>query len=129
MSSSSSPRSAAASPGLTGNGQGGAADHAKSDGPPHVADHKSARQFIHEVMSGEVVRTPHGEHFETERLWERHRRHSSVDICRPGRIAEQSLLDAAFRRRRFRATPPARWAFLDTETTGPRRRYRHVCLL
>ena len=35
---------------------------------------------IEQLMSGEVVRTAHGEHFETGRLWERHRRHGSVDI-------------------------------------------------
>ena len=40
----------------------------------------AATGFIHELMSGEVVRTPHGEHFETEKVWERHRRHGSVDI-------------------------------------------------
>ncbi len=67
-------------------------------------------------MSGEVVRTAHGEHFETERLWERHRRHGSVgiadladlpsDLLNP--LSDGAIADA----------PPARWAFLDTETTG-----------
>ena len=37
-------------------------------------------RFIEELLTGEVVRTPQGEHFETEKLWERHRRHGSVDI-------------------------------------------------
>ena len=37
--------------------------------PPHC-------QLIDELVSGEVVTTPHGQHFETERLWENHRRQS-----------------------------------------------------
>src|SRR5436190_1063854 len=38
-----------------------------------------SRHFIENLMSGEVVRTALGEHFETERLWERHRRYGSID--------------------------------------------------
>ncbi len=67
-------------------------------------------------MSGEVVRTPHGEHFETERLWERHRRHGSVDISDLAELPEdllEQLSAGAIARSR-----PERWAFLDTETTG-----------
>src|SRR5437867_5795859 len=45
-----------------------------------TARERSDAQFVHELLSGEVVRTPKGEHFETEKLWERHRRHGSVDI-------------------------------------------------
>ena len=41
----------------------------------------AAARYIQDLMSGEVVRTSHGEHFETEKLWERHRRHGSVDIA------------------------------------------------
>ena len=47
--------------------------------PPRKLPQPS-RVFIEQLMSGEVVHTPHGEHFETERLWERHRRHGSMDI-------------------------------------------------
>jgi uncharacterized protein YprB with RNaseH-like and TPR domain len=84
--------------------------------PAARANHTPSRYFIEELMSGEVVRTPHGEHFETERLWERHRRHGSVgiadladlppDLLHP--LSDGVIADA----------PPARWAFLDTETTG-----------
>src|SRR5271170_120108 len=42
---------------------------------------RPARQAIEELLSGEIVRTPYGCHFETERLWERHRRHGSVGIA------------------------------------------------
>ena len=67
-------------------------------------------------MPGEVVRTALGEHFEAERLWERHRRHGSVDISDLAELPED-LLD----RLSEGAIPisrPVRWAFLDTETTG-----------
>src|SRR5437016_123256 len=37
-------------------------------------------EFIEGLMSGQVVHTQYGEHFETERLWERHRRHGCVYI-------------------------------------------------
>jgi hypothetical protein len=71
---------------------------------------------IEQLMSGEVVRTAHGEHFETGRLWERHRRHGSVDISDlaelPPDLLHQLTAGAV------NHSPPARWAFLDTETTG-----------
>jgi uncharacterized protein len=75
-----------------------------------------SRYFIEELMSGEVVRTPLGEHFETEKLWERHRRHGSVDI---GDLAElpEDLLDQ-LSSGAIPRSHPTRWAFLDTETTG-----------
>jgi uncharacterized protein YprB with RNaseH-like and TPR domain len=73
-------------------------------------------QFIHELMSGEVVRTPHGEHFETEKVWERHRRHGSVEISDLAELPEDLLdpLSAGA----IPSAHPTRWAFLDTETTG-----------
>src|SRR6266542_27476 len=45
-----------------------------------VREPAPVRYQIEDVVSGEVVTTPLGEHFETERLWGRHRRHGSVDI-------------------------------------------------
>ena len=67
-------------------------------------------------MSGEVVRTPLGEHFETERVWERHRRHGSVDISDLSALPDD-LLDPLSVGEIANAAPE-RWAFLDTETTG-----------
>ena len=82
---------------------------------PISARHEGAR-FIQELMSGEVVRTDFGEHFETEKLWERHRRHGSVDISDLAELPEdllEPLSDGAIAR-----SHPLKWAFLDTETTG-----------
>ena len=72
--------------------------------------------FIQDLISGAVVSTPCGEHFETEKLWERHRRHGSMDISDLAELPEDllaELSDGAIRR-----SHPAKWAFLDTETTG-----------
>jgi len=82
--------------------------------PPR--DRRPSHCFIEELISGEVVRTPHGEHFETEKLWERHRRHGSVDISDLAELPADlldGLSDGA-----IAGVPPTRWAFLDTETTG-----------
>lgn len=81
---------------------------APSDRPLHY--------FLDEWMSGEVVQTPLGSHFETEKLYPRHRRHGSMDLSNlselPGDLLE-ALSDGA-----VAASRPERWAFLDTETTG-----------
>jgi len=79
-------------------------------------DERPTRCFIEELMSGEVVTTPYGEHFETEKVWERHRRHGSVDIAYLAELPEDLLgpLSAGTVERAH----PLKWAFLDTETTG-----------
>ena len=76
----------------------------------------SSAAYIQDLMSGAVVSTPHGEHFETEKLWERHRRHGSMDISDLAELPEdllEQLSDGAICR-----AHPTKWAFLDTETTG-----------
>jgi uncharacterized protein YprB with RNaseH-like and TPR domain len=64
----------------------------------------------------EEIETQHGRHFETEKLYERHRRHGSIGIADledlPG-----SLLDT-ISNGLIGDIPPAKWCFLDTETTG-----------
>jgi len=79
-------------------------------------DLRPARYFVEELISGEVVRTSLGEHFETEKLFERHRRHGSMDISNlhdlPADLLD-SLSGGA-----IGLSHPTRWAFLDTETTG-----------
>ena len=84
--------------------------------PLRVTDLRPARYFVEELISGEVVHTACGEHFETEKLFERHRRHGSMDISSlhelPADLLD-SLSDGA-----IASSHPTRWAFLDTETTG-----------
>lgn len=76
----------------------------------------AAHQFIQELMSGQVVATPFGEHFETEKLYERHRRHGSMDISNLIELPPD-VLDA-LSNGAVPSSHPTRWAFLDTETTG-----------
>lgn len=77
---------------------------------------RPARYFIEEWMSGQVVETPHGEHFETERIYERHRRHGSMDVSSLEEMPDDLL--GSISSGEISPSPPARWAFLDTETTG-----------
>src|SRR5579872_2052805 len=83
--------------------------------PARPAPPKPGR-FIEELLTGQVVRTAHGEHFETERLCERHRRHGNVGISDLAELPED-LLDSLSGGAIARAHP-TKWAFLDTETTG-----------
>ena len=84
-----------------------------ADGPPAApAERRSIEQFV----PGEIIRTPQGEHFETEKLWERHRRHGSIDISDLADLPAD-LLDS-LSGGAIPDSPPGRWAFLDTETTG-----------
>jgi uncharacterized protein YprB with RNaseH-like and TPR domain len=77
---------------------------------------RPTRYFVEEMLSGEVVATPYGEHFETERLWERHRRHGNMDISDLAELPEDLL--APLSAGAIARAHPTRWAFLDTETTG-----------
>jgi len=83
---------------------------------PLPREERTNGRFIEELLTGEVVRTPFGEHFETCKLWERHRRHGSVAIADLPDLPEDLLepLSAGTIPRAH----PTRWAFLDTETTG-----------
>lgn len=77
---------------------------------------RPARYFVENWLSGEEVVTAHGAHFETERLYDRFRRHGSLDISD---LAELpcDLLDA-ISDGGVPSCDPSEWAFLDTETTG-----------
>ncbi len=72
--------------------------------------------FIDEWMSGEVVETPQGSHFETEKLYPRHKRHGSMDISSLAEMPEDLLNSIS--EGSIPGAHPFRWAFLDTETTG-----------
>lgn len=80
--------------------------------PPAV----SRRTFVEDMLSGQVVETPHGSHFETEKLHARHKRHGSVEISDLIELPEDLL--AALSNGAIAKSHPTRWAFLDTETTG-----------
>ena len=84
--------------------------------PPAARDVRPARYFVDEWMSGREVETPHGRHFESERTWQRHRRHGSVDISVLDELPPDLL--SAISAGAIPDSPPRRWAFLDTETTG-----------
>ncbi len=93
------------------------ADAAASPAPqPAAARPRDTTGFIEELISGEVVSTPLGEHFETEKLWERHRRHGSMDISALAELPADLL--AQLSAGAIPESDPTRWAFLDTETTG-----------
>jgi uncharacterized protein YprB with RNaseH-like and TPR domain len=76
----------------------------------------STRGFIEELVSGEVVFTPHGSHFETETLFAPHHRHGSYEISDLADLPADLL--AALSDGAIASVPPQRWLFLDTETTG-----------
>lgn len=75
-----------------------------------------AQTAVEDWLGGEQIETAFGRHFETEKLYERYRRHGSADI---GSLADlpHDLLDA-ISGGAASVAPPAEWAFLDTETTG-----------
>lgn len=74
------------------------------------------RSRIEQWADGEVVQNPFGEHFQTERLFSRYKRHGAIDI---GSLTElpADLMDA-LGEGEVPTVPCDRWAFLDTETTG-----------
>ena len=80
------------------------------------ADYTPARIFVEELLSGEVVETEHGQHFETEKLYERHRRHGSMGISDLEDMAPDLL--HCISEGEVPKSSCERWAFLDTETTG-----------
>src|ERR1700722_13547106 len=72
--------------------------------------------FVEELLRGEVVETPLGKHFETEKLYARHQRHGSYEISDLNELPHDlltSLSDGA-----IAGAHPGKLAFLDTETTG-----------
>ncbi|HEY2845056.1 MAG TPA: ribonuclease H-like domain-containing protein [Bryobacteraceae bacterium] len=77
---------------------------------------EQAQTTLENWLGSEQIDTAHGCHLESEKLYERHRRHGSADI---GSLAELPAdLLAAISGGSAPLAPPAEWAFLDTETTG-----------
>lgn len=74
------------------------------------------RFHVEEWLGGEEVENPAGKHFQTGRMWERHRRHGSMDISTLFELPHD-LFDAVSEGT-VPAADPTKWAFIDTETTG-----------
>lgn len=90
--------------------------YAKEKTAPEARPAPPPRSRIEEWSEGQVVSNEWGEHFECERLYAHHQRHGSADI---GALCELPHdLFAALGGGEISDAPPARWAFLDTETTG-----------
>ena len=74
------------------------------------------RGLIEDLVSGEVVFTPYGSHFETEQHFGLHHRHGSFEISDLTELPAGLL--AALSDGAIGDVSPRRWLFLDTETTG-----------
>jgi uncharacterized protein YprB with RNaseH-like and TPR domain len=72
--------------------------------------------FVEELLSGEVVETPLGKHFETEKLYPHHRRYGSYEISDLIELPPDLL--GSLSGGAIPSAHPTTWAFLDTETTG-----------
>jgi uncharacterized protein YprB with RNaseH-like and TPR domain len=85
--------------------------------PSPVPEFRPAtRGLIEDLVSGQVVHTPYGSHFETEQHFAPGHRHGTYEISALPTLAADllaSLSDGA-----IPDSPPHRWLFLDTETTG-----------
>jgi uncharacterized protein YprB with RNaseH-like and TPR domain len=62
------------------------------------------------------ITTAHGRHFETEKLYERHRRHGSIGITDLEDLPNDLLHPIS--NGEIPNVPVSKWCFLDTETTG-----------
>ena len=69
-----------------------------------------------DYLSGNDIETELGRHFETERLFERHRRHGSIGIADLEDLPSDLLHPIS--NGLIPDVPPSKWCFLDTETTG-----------
>src|SRR6202790_1745636 len=88
----------------------------KSPPPVFSAPEPPEQYFPERWLHGDEIETAHGRHFETERLWERHRRHGSMSICDLEDLPADLLHPIS--NGEVEHAHPFKWAFLDTETTG-----------
>jgi uncharacterized protein len=94
-------------------------DGAPSPEPPTTPPpdpRRPDRYFVEEYLEGAEKETPHGKHFETERLYERHKSHGSLEISTLEELPHDLL--GPITKDEIPPSPPQKWAFLDTETTG-----------
>src|ERR1039458_5443951 len=83
---------------------------------PRPKPEQDSGAFVEELLTGEVIETPLGKHFETEKLYPRHQRYGSYEISALIELPHdflEPLSDGA-----IPSAHPTTWAFLDTETTG-----------
>jgi len=73
-------------------------------------------ELLDDDLPWQEVETAHGRHWETERLYERHRRHGSIGIADLEQLPHDLLLPIS--NGEISSVAPAKWCFLDTETTG-----------
>jgi uncharacterized protein YprB with RNaseH-like and TPR domain len=88
----------------------------KPAGPPRPRVDRPERYFPEEWLNGQEVETEDGRHYEVEKLYERHRRHGSIGIHDLEDLPCDFL--GAITSGQIANSPPAKWCFLDTETTG-----------
>jgi uncharacterized protein YprB with RNaseH-like and TPR domain len=74
------------------------------------------RGFVEDLLTGQEVETSLGRHFETETLHPIDSRHGTFDIAGLNTLPADLL--NAISGGEIPLSEPARWAFLDTETTG-----------
>ena len=68
------------------------------------------------LLDGEVIENSRGRYFLSEKLYASHQRHGSMEISHLAELPGELLTGIS--RDEIPACDPARWAFLDTETTG-----------
>ena len=74
------------------------------------------RAALEDLLTGGIVTTPHGRHFETQTFYPAHQRHGTYEISDLAQLSP-GLLDA-LSEGSIPHAPSERWLFLDTETTG-----------
>lgn len=84
--------------------------------PPAITEEHPERYEVEEYLPGEAVETEFGRHWETEKHYERRRRHGSIGIVDLEQLPPSLL--APISGGEITGAPPETWAFLDTETTG-----------
>ena len=86
------------------------------DGPAFFTGEQPEHYDAEKVLDGEVMENQWGRYFVSERFYPAHHRHGSMEISQLGEMPAELL--TAISRDKIPAHDPARWAFLDTETTG-----------
>jgi uncharacterized protein YprB with RNaseH-like and TPR domain len=84
--------------------------------PDAPADGRPEHYNAETLLDGRVVENAQGTYFLSERVYESHRRHGSVEVGDLAAMPAELLRGIS--RGEIEPADPRRWAFLDTETTG-----------